>query len=103
MSGWVASAAEQLPGALDVGLGQLSRARHAPGHLRGLLLQVVAQTRLLATDLARTGHAEALGGTGVRLVLRHLLYSFVSLRFDLGVEVLGAAALLLRRGNRVGR
>src|SRR6478752_1632133 len=67
------SEAEQLLGALDVGLGQLGRARHAAGHLRGLLLQVVAQTSLLAADLARTGHAEALGGTGVRLVLRHLI------------------------------
>src|SRR3954449_11737187 len=88
---------EQLLGPLDVGLGQLCGARHATGHLRGLPLQVVAQPRLLATDLARAGHAKALGGTGVSLVLRHDVVSFYSLRVDLGVEVLGASALLLRR------
>src|SRR3954447_20257081 len=67
------SESEQLLGALDVGLGQLGRARHATGHLRRLLLQVVAQTGLLAADLAGAGHAEALGGATVRLVLGHLV------------------------------
>src|SRR4051794_19378979 len=95
------SESEQLLGALDVGLGQLGRARHATGHLRRLLLQVVAQTGLLAADLAGAGHAEALGGAAVRLVLGHL-DSFYSLRFDLGVEVLGALALLLGPGCGVG-
>src|SRR4249919_3299762 len=69
------SETEKLLGARGVGLGDLGGARHATGHLRGLLLEVVAQARLLAADLARTGHPEALAGTGVRLVLRHLLLS----------------------------
>src|SRR4051794_40509420 len=67
------SATEQLLGARGVGLGDLGGARHAAGHLRGLLLQVVAQTGLLAADLARAGHAETLARTGVGLVLRHLV------------------------------
>src|SRR4051794_17964259 len=71
------SETEQLLGPRDVVLGDLGGAGQAPGHLRGHLLQVVAKARLLAADLARPGHLEALAGTGVGLVLRHGVVSYV--------------------------
>src|SRR3954452_15323123 len=72
------SETEQLLDTGNVVLGDLNRAGQTPSHLGGLLLQVVALSRLLAQDLARTGHAEALAGTGVGLVLRHLRLSVSS-------------------------
>src|SRR6187200_1897285 len=77
--GGARSETEKLLGARGVGLGDLDGAGHAARDLGGLLLQVVALAGLLAKDLARTGHAEALAGTGVRLVLRHLLFLYLVL------------------------
>src|SRR5690242_14809627 len=77
------SAAEKLLGAGDVVLGNLDSAGHPTGDLGGLLLEVVALAGLLAKDLAGAGHAEALAGTGVALVLRHLLVSLFFLLVSL--------------------
>src|SRR3546814_3503744 len=96
------SETEHLLRARDVVLGDLGGAGHATGHLGGLLLQVVALAGLLPEDLAAAGDPEPLAGTGVRLVLRHVVLSLpvesqTRSGVDLGVEVLGAAALLLLR------
>src|SRR6478735_5312392 len=72
------SATQQLLRARHVGLRDLDRAGHAARDLGGLLLQVVTLAGLLAEDLARAGHAEALAGTGVALVLRHGCLSLVA-------------------------
>src|SRR3954452_18113719 len=65
------SATQQLEDGLRVVLRDLGGARHEPGHLRGLPLEVVAHPGLLAAELARAGDPEALARPGVRLVLRH--------------------------------
>src|SRR5947209_15030347 len=67
----VSSLAEQAQGLLDVGRGRLDVLLQAARPPAGFGLHEVAQTRLLTHDLARTGDAEALLRTAVRLVLRH--------------------------------
>src|SRR6478672_7034400 len=116
------SETQHLLGALHVGLGELGGARHPTRDLRGLLLEVVALAGLLPKDLARAGDPEPLASTGVRLVLRHLFRSLsrgqaargrpivssawgrggAASGVDLGVEVLGAPALLLPRHRSGG-
>src|SRR5690606_4483866 len=66
------SAAQQLLHPLDVGLGHLGVVAQAALAGGGLVLQQVAGARLLAHELARAGDADALLGTRVGLVLRHL-------------------------------
>src|SRR5699024_7016003 len=66
------SAAQQLLHALDVGLGDIGIAAQAALTGGGLVLQQVAGVGLLAHELARAGDADALLGTRVGLVLRHL-------------------------------
>src|SRR4051794_6515288 len=84
------SAAEQLLGARDVGLGDVGGTGHAARHPGGLLLQVVALPGLLAQQLARAGHPEPLARAGVRLVLRHRFLFLIS-AWDRG----GAAHVVL--------
>src|SRR6478609_4278702 len=60
------SETQHLLGALDVALRELDGAGHAAGDLGGLLLEVVALAGLLAKDLARARHPEALARAGVR-------------------------------------
>ncbi len=62
---------EELLDLLEVALGHENVLAEGASLLRGLLVELVDVTGLLAHDLAAAGDPEALLGAAVRLVLRH--------------------------------
>src|SRR5690606_25823532 len=114
--GWsAASAAEQLPDGLHVGLGDVAGAFQTARHAARLPLHQVPAAGPLTTQPATAGDLDPLGGTAVRLLLRHEISSLLmadrhrhtgdgvgsalvtalSGRFLGGLGVLGLFALLL--------
>src|SRR5690606_23808346 len=93
--GWIGrrgSEPEHARDARSVGIGDDGLAVEATRHPRGLVLEQVAATRLLAQDLSATGHLESLRGAAVGLRIGHGVLSSCRVRTSVLTDSTGCAA-----------